>query len=159
MCDVALRRLSEGDIAATAALERRCFAVPWSEQSLYEDIVQNEISRYFGLFSENTLIAYMGYWKIFDEGHITNVAVVPERRRQGVGRTLLAFVLDVAAREGVSSMTLEVRPSNEAALALYRSFGFQEKGRRKRYYSDNGEDALIYWLEALPYPQERRHML
>lgn len=154
-----LRRLSAEDVAAAAALEQRCFAVPWSEQSLYEDIVCNEIGRYYGLFCQGGLAAYMGYWKIFDQGHITNVAVAPERRRQGLGRALLSFVLDRAAEEGVGSMTLEVRPSNRAALALYEGFGFVEKGRRKRYYRDNGEDALIYWLEALPYPQERRHML
>ena len=88
-----------------------------------------------------------------EQAHVTNVAVAPAWRRRGVGTRLFGYVLQKAAQEGVESLTLEVRPSNKAALALYRSFGMEEQGRRRHYYSDNGEDALILWLSSLPYPQ------
>lgn len=149
-----LRRLEKADVSQTVLLEQKCFSVPWSEASLYQDIVNNDLARYYGAFDGNEmLIAYMGYWKVLEQAHVTNVAVDPAWRRRGVGKRLFGYVLQEAAKEGVESLTLEVRPSNEAALALYRSFGLEEQGRRRHYYSDNGEDALILWLSALPYPQ------
>ncbi len=150
-----IRKLEEKDVPSVAELDQRCFAVPWSEQSFYQDIVENELARYYGAFEDEKLIAYMGYWKIFEQAHVTNVAVSPDRRKQGIGKRIFAHVLELAAEEGVESLTLEVRPSNTAALALYHAFGLKEQGRRKHYYADNGEDALILWLSALPYPQGR----
>ena len=149
-----LRRLEKADVPQVSFLEQACFSVPWSQASLYQDIVNNDLSRYHGMFDDKgTLIAYMGYWKVLEQAHVTNVAVAPAWRRRGVGKRLFGYVLQKAAQEGVESLTLEVRPSNEAALALYRSFGMEEQGRRRHYYSDNGEDALILWLSSLPYPQ------
>jgi len=92
---------------------------------------------------------------VLDQAHVTNVAVAPDKRKRGLGSRLFGHVLASAASEGIASLTLEVRPSNTAALALYHAFGLKEMGRRKHYYSDNGEDALILWLDALPYPQQR----
>ena len=150
-----IRRLKQEDVPQVAALEKSCFSVPWSFQSLYEDIVENELARYYGVFCGDALVAYMGYWKVLDQAHITNVAVAPGKRKRGLGSRLFGHVLASAASEGIASLTLEVRPSNTAALALYHAFGLKEMGRRKHYYSDNGEDALILWLDALPYPQQR----
>lgn len=150
-----LRRLEKADVPQVARLEQACFSVPWSEASLYQDIVHNDLARYHGAFDGDALIAYMGYWRVLEQAHVTNVAVSPARRRQGIGKQLFGYVLEKAAEEGIESLTLEVRPSNEAALALYHSFGMKEQGRRRHYYSDNGEDALILWLSSLPYPKAR----
>ena len=91
------------------------------------------------------VIGYVGVWLLGEEGHITNVAVAPEMRRRGVGASLLAELMRIALGRSVHSMTLEVRPSNEAALALYKKFGFRSVGRRPHYYTDNAEDAEILW--------------
>jgi [ribosomal protein S18]-alanine N-acetyltransferase len=84
------------------------------------------------------------FWVVADEMHLLNLAVHPNHRRQGVSRALLTTALQQARSQGAEVVWLEVRPSNQAALTLYQSFGFQEVGIRKKYYTDNGEDALIY---------------
>lgn len=89
---------------------------------------------------------YLVFWLVAAEMHILNLAVHPQRRRQGIARALLTAALAQAREQHAKMAWLEVRPSNTAALALYQSFGFQEVGRRPGYYSDNGEDALIYAL-------------
>jgi ribosomal-protein-alanine N-acetyltransferase len=90
-----------------------------------------------------------GFWKAVDEAHFTNVAVHPAWRRSGLGRRLLRALLDKARGEACLSATLEVRPSNAAALALYTSEGFTPVALRPRYYSDDGEDAMILWKHNL----------
>jgi ribosomal-protein-alanine N-acetyltransferase len=85
-------------------------------------------------------------WRIADEGHITNLAVRPGFRRRGFARQLLQDLIDYARKNHIGSLTLEVRVSNLPAIRLYESFGFRVEGRRKNYYADNNEDALIMWL-------------
>ncbi len=91
-------------------------------------------------------------WAILDEAHITILAVDPAYPRQGLGQAMLYTLLKAAHDRGLERATLEVRASNQAAIALYEKFGFQEAGRRKRYYQDTGEDALILWRGKLQYP-------
>jgi [ribosomal protein S18]-alanine N-acetyltransferase len=91
-------------------------------------------------------------WAIADEAHITLLAVHPDYRRQGLGQALLIEMLASAWRRELNWATLEVRVSNQTAIALYQQFGFQEAGRRKRYYQDNDEDALILWRNGLRHP-------
>ena len=86
---------------------------------------------------------------ILDEAHITNVAVLPEYRKQGIGEKMMREILRIAKEHGAVAMTLEVRPSNAPALALYHKFGFVSEGIRKQYYEDNGEDAIIMWLRNI----------
>lgn len=88
-------------------------------------------------------------WSILEEAHITMLAVHPSYRRQGFGQVLLQALLTVAQQQGLERATLEVRASNQSALSLYQKFGFQEVGRRRRYYPDTGEDGLILWLNGL----------
>ncbi len=88
-------------------------------------------------------------WLILDEAHITNVAVSPACRGKSIGKALMMQIIGRAALMGVKSMTLEVRPSNAGARKLYADLGFVEKGVRKRYYIDNGEDAIIMWKEGI----------
>lgn len=96
------------------------------------------------------LIGYIGVWSIADEGHINNVAVLPKYRRMHVGTILLNTMINATEEAGIVSHTLEVRASNEAAQSLYGRFGFKESGRRKGYYEDNGEDAIIMWRMGDP---------
>ncbi len=140
------RFAEEKDLPAMAEIERRCFHTPWSEESLRDDLTGNPLSVYMVLEAESGDVAgYMSLWRILDEGHINNVAVLPEYRRRGGASEMLEFMLEYSEKNGISSHTLEVRVSNEGAIGLYRKFGFKEAGVRKGYYEDNGEDALIMW--------------
>ncbi|WP_314626989.1 ribosomal protein S18-alanine N-acetyltransferase [uncultured Selenomonas sp.] len=138
------RRMTPADAAMVEKVERMCFSMPWSRESFWEEAAQ-EAAYYLLAFDGEELVGYVGVWLLGDEGHITNVAVAPAARGRGVGAALLAALMEIARGRGVRSMTLEVRPSNEAALALYKKFGFRSVGRRPHYYTDNDEDAEILW--------------
>lgn len=139
--------MEEKHIPQVAEIELASFASPWNESMLLNEL-QNPLSRYFVLLDKtnpSVVVAYGGYWKIFDEGHITNIAVKPDWRGRNAGTYLTGQMMQFAAAEGIESMTLEVRPSNETAIHVYEKLGFRREGLRKNYYEDNGEDALIMW--------------
>ena len=138
------RRMVPSDAAAVEEVERACFSMPWSRESFWEEASQ-EAAYYLLALDDGEVVGYVGVWLLGREGHITNVAVTPERRRSGIARALLLGLMKISHGHGVRSMTLEVRPSNEAALALYKKFGFRSVGRRPHYYMDNDEDAEILW--------------
>lgn len=138
------------DVKALANLDAVCFAAPWSENSFYQEIAENNLALYLIAEEEGTLAGYAGIWAIVDEGHITNVAVHPGQRGRGIAKALMEALIESCAEEGIYKQTLEVRPSNEAAIRLYEAFGFKEAGRRKGYYEDDGEDALIMWRGGAP---------
>ena len=143
---VVIRRAEPRDAADMAALDKLCFASPWSLASFEQELNGNKLALYIAAEDEDEgLIGYAGLWAVVDEGHITNIAVHPDYRNRGLGTLLLGRLIAVSEAGGVVRHTLEVRPSNTAALALYRKFGFREEGRRKGYYEDNVEDALILW--------------
>ena len=138
------RKMLPTDAAAVEKVELACFSMPWSRESFWEEAAQ-EAAYYLLALDDGEIIGYVGVWLLGEEGHITNVAVAPEMRRRGVGAALLAELMRIAVGRSVRSMTLEVRPSNEAALALYKKFGFRSVGRRPHYYTDSAEDAEILW--------------
>ena len=138
-------RLTPDDVPALAALERRCFTLPWSEAQYTAAFTQRAFAG-FGLKQGTQLVAYVAIYATGTEMEILNIAVHPEQRRQGFGRRLLRLVLRLAAKMGILDAVLEVRPSNTAALELYRGTGFVQVGRRRRYYQDTGEDALVLTL-------------
>ncbi len=141
--DYIIRRANEADSAGLAELDKLCFSVPWSLRS-FNDEMKNPMAVYFtAALADGTAIGYCGFWSVAGEGQITNICTHPQWRRRGVARALLKEALKYAISQGLSLMTLEVRKSNRAARELYESFGFEVIGRRKRYYSDNGEDAVI----------------
>lgn len=144
------RTLHAGDIDDIYAIELECFTVLWSRNGLTRDIVENPCAVYIGAFEDDELVGYGAMWVIIDEAHITNIAVKERLRGQGIGRFLLRGLIGIAKRNGAAGITLEVRPSNTAAVGLYESEGFVQKGLRKKYYTDNGEDAYIMWLRPLP---------
>ena len=127
-----------------AALERICFSRPWSRKMLAEEL-DNQCAAFLTALDAVTgkVVGYAGLLVVADEGYITNVAVLPEYRRRGVAARLLQVFCDFAAGQKLAFLTLEVRPSNEAAIALYTGFGFTERGRRRNYYDLPKEDALI----------------
>ena len=125
-------------------LERICFSRPWSRKMLAEEL-ENQCAAFLVAQDSITqqVMGYAGLLVMVDEGYITNVAVFPEFRRQGVAAKLIAVFENFARGNKLAFLTLEVRPSNTAAIALYKGFGFEEVGRRKNYYDLPKEDALI----------------
>jgi ribosomal-protein-alanine N-acetyltransferase len=145
--EIAVRRLVYGDLPGVLAIERRSFPTPWSLAMFVL-----ELSKPSGIClaatHEDRLIGYLVCSRYADVWHLMNVAVSPEHRRGGVATTLINELL--ARSSADARLTLEVRTSNGAAIAMYERFGFRPAGTRPRYYHDNGEDALIMWLEPAP---------
>ena len=137
------------DIPAVHDIERLSFPAPWPSYAFRQELEANRMARYLVVRADDGVVAYAGIWLMVDEAHITTFAVLPRWRRQGVGARLLFELLELAADLGAHVVTLEVRLSNEPARRLYQRFGFRPVGVRPRYYSDNGEDALIMTTEAL----------
>ena len=134
--------MDRSHIPQIAALERACFSTPWTEAMLEEELFNPQASFIVAEDGEGSILGYAGLHAVLDEGYIDNIAVEEAARRHGVGDALL----DVFCRFGqahLSFLTLEVRASNAPAIALYRKHGFQEAGRRKDYYQDPTEDALL----------------
>ncbi|MDI6878960.1 MAG: ribosomal protein S18-alanine N-acetyltransferase [Desulfitobacteriaceae bacterium] len=142
---VRLMRLE--DLQAVLTIEKVSFPTPWTLNSFVTELRDNEYARYHCLEVEGQVVGYMGLWYILDEGHITNVAIAPDRRGQHLGEYLMRTVMSKMAAEGMERMTLEVRVSNDPARHLYERLGFKPAGLRKGYYVDSREDALIMWAE------------
>ena len=122
----------------------------WSLGLFLAELRRGDGSRcYLVAQRDGAVVGFAGMLYAADDGHVTTVATDPEHRRTGVATALLAGLAADARRRGAQAMTLEVRASNEAALALYRRFGFAPAGVRKGYYSDNGEDALVLWADGI----------
>lgn len=144
---IRLRLMQERDLEAVLDLERTCFADPWVRAAFLAEIEDAPHIRWPVVAVGPELAGYVVAWFIEDETHLANLAVAPACRRQGLGHRLVGAVLTEAARRGARWIRLEVRDSNTAALALYHAFGFRPVGRRKHYYVDNGEDALLLELD------------
>ena len=130
-----------------AELERICFSTPWSRNMLAEEL-DNALSAFLvALDDSGRVVGYAGVQVVLDEGYITNIAVRPECRRQGIAKKLLKVFLDFAQAHQLAFLTLEVRASNYDAIALYGSHGFRSMGRRKNYYEHPKEDAIIMTRE------------
>lgn len=140
-----IRRLSYSDLPSVLSIERRAFPAPWSLAMFVL-----ELSKPSGVClaaeSENGLVGYLVCSRYADVWHLMNVAVDDGIRRRGVASALIEEMFEQAGRE--DRYTLEVRVSNSGAISMYREIGFRPAGRRRRYYHDNGEDALIMWFGA-----------
>jgi ribosomal-protein-alanine N-acetyltransferase len=140
----AVRRLAYSDLPAVLAIERRSFPTPWSLAMFVL-----ELSKPSGIclaaYAEDELLGYLVCSRYDQVWHLMNVAVSPERRRAGVARRLISQLLEESGRR--LPLTLEVRVSNHPAISMYEDLGFRSAGVRPRYYQDNGEDALIMWLD------------
>ncbi|NMG20506.1 ribosomal protein S18-alanine N-acetyltransferase [Brasilonema bromeliae] len=153
--ELEIKHLTSADLSAVLELDQICFGGLWTLQG-YQRELDSPNSDLLGLFSGGSVVRLLGiscFWSILDEAHITILAVHPQYHRQGFGQALLYSVLKTACKGGLERATLEVRASNSAAISLYQKFGFKIAGRRRRYYKDNDEDALILWLGDLQQPQ------
>lgn len=138
-----IETMREEHLTALAALEKVCFSEPWSAQSLREELDNPAALFLVAKRETGEVLGYVGCQTVLDEGYITNVAADPAARRQGVGRALVAALLEHARVRGLSFVTLEVRVSNAPAIALYEQAGFRPVGTRRNYYSAPCEDALL----------------
>jgi ribosomal-protein-alanine N-acetyltransferase len=153
---LALDRMRTEDLDEVLAIERASFTMPWSRGAFLYEMQQNRVARCWVARDDDThVVGYLCLWEVADEVHITNVAVRPDVRRHGIARGLLRTVLDDARGRAFKIVVLEVRPSNHHALALYESFGFRVVGRRRGYYYDTGEDALVMEIALRAEPGNR----
>jgi ribosomal-protein-alanine N-acetyltransferase len=140
----------DADIDAIVALESESFTNPWSRETLVWELQNSDVTLVYVLRrNDDRIAAFCVCWIIFDELHINTLAVGPADRRQGYATMLLEEVMSDAAAKGAQKATLEVRASNESALALYQGLGFRVAAKRPGYYSKPQEDALILWRDSL----------
>ncbi len=124
------------------AIENESFSDPWN-RAAFEGELANAAAHWFVAICDGKIAGYMGFYAAADEGDISNIAVGKNFRRLGIGAHLMEYVLEFADKNGIRFMALEVRVSNEPAIGLYEKYGFMKAGIRKRYYQNNGEDAII----------------
>ena len=137
-----IRKMTAREVPRVAELEKNCFSQPWSEKSVAGEL-ENPLSLWLVAMEGDRLAGYVGSQTVMDETDMMNLAVAPQFRRQGVGEALVSALVASLKERGSRCLTLEVRDSNEAARALYAKLGFVEIGRRRGYYRDPREDALI----------------
>jgi ribosomal-protein-alanine N-acetyltransferase len=148
-----VRNMTPDDLPVVLMIDRLSFPLPWPERSYRFELTKNPASHLMVAELDDanpqTVIGFIGCWKVADEVHISTLAVHPDHRRQGVGERLLQEMLDWAVNNRVKMATLEVRVSNQAAINLYRKHGFNIEDRKAGYYHDNNEDALLMVLRGL----------
>lgn len=137
--------MRENHLDAVAVLETVCFAAPWTREGLAEEL-RNPQAHFLVAERDGETAGYIGVQEICGEGYVTNVAVLPQYRRKGIGERLVREAVRGAKLRGCDFLSLEVRFGNEAAIRLYERLGFQRQGRRKAFYRDPTEDALIYTI-------------
>lgn len=144
--EITLVPMDRSNVAAVAALERECFAQPWSEDLLAQELYNDMASYILALDEERTVMGYAALSAVLDEGSLDRIAVAERFRRRGVAAALLEACIRFG-RVYLAFLTLEVRASNQPAISLYRKYGFREVGRRRDYYPAPKEDAVIMTLE------------
>ena len=155
---IVIEEMTVDDVAAVQDVERASFPVPWPANAFRHELTQNKNARYIIAREGDRIIGYAGLWLMVDEAHITTFAVHPDQRRRRVGERLLVRIFEMAAALNAEWLTLEVRASNLAAQKLYEKYGFRRAGVRRRYYSDNNEDALIMSTERIRERAMRDHL-
>lgn len=140
--DLVIEKMTVAHIEEIARLEKECFSSPWSESGLKSEL-NNNFARFFVALLNGEIAGYVGSHNVLGEVYITNVAVFPEFRRNGVGKALVEFLVDKMKTENAEFVTLEVRESNINAISLYGKCGFQKVGKRKDFYEKPREDAVL----------------
>jgi ribosomal-protein-alanine N-acetyltransferase len=167
---LALEMMREGDVATVQEIEREIFATPWPRNAYYRELASRSSAHYVVLRQEGleaptrfraaemdpTIIGYGGMWRMYDEAHVTTIGVRRDLHHHGYGRILFAGLVQAAYDMGAKWVTLEVRTTNDNAMRMYEGFGFKVIGRRKGYYTDNGEDAIVMWSDSIHSPRFRR---
>ena len=150
--------MREEDIPSVQAIERDIFPTPWPRNAYHRELSQNRQASYLVLRQDDQIVGYGGIWKVGDEAHVTTIGVRLTDQRRGYGRALFAALIQRAYALGARWITLEVRNSNDHAIRLYERFGFKVIGRRRGYYTDNGEDAIVMWSDTIHAPAFKRNL-
>lgn len=147
MSELIIRSADAADAVKIAEIEKICFPYdPWSYDMILSDIAKNPSVHFFAAETDGEIVGYLGIMRILDEADIINVAVAPEHRKRHIGEAMISAVLDIAKKNDILSLTLEVRADNEPAIGLYEKFGFEREGIRKGYYAYDGMDAILMRL-------------
>ncbi len=171
---LALELMREADVNTVQEIEREIFATPWPRNAYYRELASRASAHYVVLRQDGvderaerpagfrtadfdpTIIGYGGMWRMYDEAHVTTIGVRHDLQHRGYGRIIFAGLVQAAYDMGAKWVTLEVRTTNENAMKMYEAFGFKVIGRRKGYYTDNGEDAIVMWSDSIHSPRFRK---
>jgi len=143
MVDASFETMRQIHIAAVLEIEHEAFSSPWTAQMFLQEVEESGFSRSYVALEEERVVGYFVAWFLRQNVHLLNIAVAKSDQRRGIGRLMLQFLLDLAKREYKDVIALEVRESNEAAIRLYRTFGFAPIGVRRGYYDEDKENALL----------------
>jgi [ribosomal protein S18]-alanine N-acetyltransferase len=152
---VKTEKMQRDDVPRVMEIERLCFTTPWHESAYITELGNRSAHYIVGRIGDN-IVGYSGMWIIIDEAHITTIGVDPEFRGRKIGEQVLIAMLEEAQQRGAKRATLEVRESNDVAQNLYRKYGFVAAAIRRGYYSDNGENAVIMWVDDMLTPGFQR---
>ncbi|MDD5094891.1 MAG: ribosomal protein S18-alanine N-acetyltransferase [Dehalococcoidia bacterium] len=147
--DCIVRPMALEDLPQVVEIEKGSFPQPWSRDLFHHELTANHISRYMVVCQEQIILGYIGVWLIVGEIHITTFAVHQNHRRKGLGELLIITAIDLALEHGATLVTLEVSEMNLGARAMYKKCGFVDVGRRRHYYSETNEDAILMSAEDI----------
>ena len=137
--------MTSDHIEQVVKLEEVTFHIPWTRADFERELNENKMAIYFVAVIDEKVVGYAGLWHVVTEGHITNIAILEDYRRMGIGAAFIEKIIQTAKENEMIGITLEVRISNIPAQKLYTKYGFKPEGFRKKYYQDTGEDAVIMW--------------
>lgn len=149
MAKLVIRKMSFIDVDAVSKVDKASFTIPWPKETFLQEITKNDYAHYFVAELDQQVIGYVGMWIVIDDAQITNIAVKPEFRGYKIGEKLFQYACEQAVRMGSERLSLEVRASNNVAQGMYRKFGLVPGGIRKKYYTDNQEDAIVMWVNLV----------
>lgn len=138
-----IRAMDIDDLDRIVELEQLLFTSSWNKSDFLYEILENQFSFNFVLENDDIIVGYVGVWLIYEQSQITTIGIDPHYQRRGYGTELMRAMIDLASQHGCEVMSLEVRVSNELAILLYESLGFEKQAIRKDYYQDNHEDAYL----------------
>jgi [ribosomal protein S18]-alanine N-acetyltransferase len=168
---LSLELMREADVATVQEIERDIFSTPWPRNAYFRELASRTSAHYvvlrFDQVAEtspairtpdfdHSMVGYGGMWRMYDEAHVTTIGVRLDLQHRGYGRIIFAGLVQAAYDMGAKWITLEVRTTNENAMRMYEAFGFKVIGRRKGYYTDNGEDAIVMWSDSILSPRFRK---
>jgi ribosomal-protein-alanine N-acetyltransferase len=154
-----LSPMRDADIAEVRRIELEVFPTPWPGSAYQRELSNNHAAHYLCLRRDGEIVGYGGLWAVGEESHVTTIGVTAEQQGRGLGRVIFAALVNRSYALRANFISLEVRPANEAAIHLYETFGFKVIGRRRGYYTDNGEDALVMWSDLIHAPAFKRRFL
>lgn len=149
-----IEKMKEEDLPEVLSIENVSFSTPFTE-NLFRMELKLNVAHLYVVRRDGNVAGYIDYWRVGPEMHLITIAVHPDWRKHKIGSILVEFMLEDARKNSVEQVSLDVRPSNEAAISLYRKFGFEKTGLRKGYYQNNNEDALVLGLSLTSPKQEK----